>query len=71
MAKTKSEIVLEALTNYGSSSAKQLSAYIKRTYNEDISPASVSGQLRRPVNEGKVGKSNLTGTTVYWVRKEE
>lgn len=66
---TKQEIVLEALSTYGSSSAKQLSAYIKRTYNEDISPSSVSGQLRRPVNEGKVSKSNLTGTTVYWIKR--
>lgn len=65
------ELILEALTTFGTSSAKQLSAYIKRTYNEDISPASVSGQLRRPVSQGQVAKSNLTGTTVYWVRKEE
>ena len=67
---TKNEMVLEALTNFGTSSAKQLSAYIKRHYNEDISPASVSGQLRTPVNQGKVSKSNLTGTTVYWIRKD-
>lgn len=67
---TKIEIILEALTLYGSSSAKQLSGYIKRQYDEEISPASVSGQLRKPVAEGKVSKSNLTGTTVYWIRKE-
>lgn len=66
---TKSEIVLEALTNYGTSSAKQLSAYIKRQYNEDISPASVSGQLRKYYNSGMIGKCNSAGTTVYWRMK--
>lgn len=67
---TTKELVFEALSNYGSSSAKQLSCYIKRKYGEDVSPASVSGQLRGFVNRGKVGKSNLTGTTVYWVLRE-
>lgn len=67
---TKIEIIMEALANYGTSSAKQLSGYIKRTYNEDISPASVSGQLRKPIAQGKVVKSSYTGTTVYWIRKE-
>lgn len=68
---TKQEIVLEALSTYGSSSAKQLSAYIKRVYNEDISPASVSGQLRKPISLGLVSKSSYTGTTVYWIKKEK
>lgn len=67
---TKTELILEALANYGTSSAKQLSAYIKRHYGEDIPPASISGQLRKPVNGGQVAKCNMTGTTVYWVRKE-
>lgn len=65
----KKKIVFNALDQYGCSSAKQLSCYIKRSTGEDISPASVSGQLRSLVAQGKVGKSNLTGVTTYWVNK--
>lgn len=64
------ELVFESLKTFGTSSAKQLSCYIKRTHGVDISPASVSGRLRYFVDRGAVAKSNLTGTTVYWVNKE-
>lgn len=67
---TKKEIVLQMLDRYSCVTANQLSGFIKRTTGEDMSPASVGGQLRSLVNQGKVGKSNLTGKTVYWRIKE-
>lgn len=70
MEKTKKELVYEALNQYGCVTANQLAGYIKRTTGEAITPSSVSGQLRSFVNQGKVGKSNATGKTVYWVVKE-
>lgn len=66
---TKQEIVLTALQNYGTSSAKQLSCYIKRVMKEDISPSSAAGQLRSLFGQGKVCKCDYLGQTVYWVPK--
>lgn len=65
---TKQEIVLEALGRFGTSNNKQLSAFIKRKFNVDISPSSVSGTLRTLVAQGLVGKSNCgAGCTMYWL----
>lgn len=65
---TKSKMVYETLKQYSCVNSKVLSGWIKRIYNEDISPASVSGSLRKYVAQGKVGKSNCgNGSTVYWV----
>lgn len=66
--KDKKTIVVEALKDYGCCTGKQLSAYIKRRFNEDISPASVGGVLRSMVNQGLVGKSNCgAGSMRYWL----
>lgn len=68
MEKAKKTLIQEALENYGTCNAKQLSCYIKRKYNETISPAAVSGVLRTLVTRGVVGKSNCgAGSTMYWV----
>ena len=69
MVQTNRELVYEATKEWGCSSAKSISAYIKRSRGIDISPSSVSGTLRALVDCGKVGKSSLTGETVYWVNK--
>lgn len=64
----KKTIICEALKQYGTCSAKQLSAFIKRRFNEDISPASCTGTLRALVSRGLVGKSNCgAGSTMYWL----
>lgn len=61
------ELVIQALTEYSCVTTKQLSNYIKRMYNQAISPASIGGILRTFEREGKVGKSNCGIGTHYWV----
>lgn len=64
----KKEIVVDTLKRYRCVSASQLSGWIKKTHNVDMSPSSVSGILRGLVSRGLVGKSNCgNGKTVYWV----
>lgn len=64
----KTKFVKDALTTYGTCNAKQLSCFIKRKYNEDISPSVISGVLRTLVAKGAAGKSNCgAGSTMYWV----
>lgn len=64
---TNKELVLRALSEYSCVTTKELSNYIKRTYNESISPASIGGVLRTYIKEGKVAKSNCGIGTHYWV----
>lgn len=65
---TKKTFIQEALAEYGTCNAKQLSLFIKRKYQEDISPSSISGVLRTLVSQGLAGKSNCgAGSTMYWV----
>lgn len=66
--KANSSFICEALKIFGTSNAKQLSCFIKRKFDEDISPAAVSGALRGMVAKGIVGSSNCgAGATYYWV----
>lgn len=68
----KREMIIEALTNYGASTAKQLSCYINRTYGETITPAAISGTLKSLVNKGEAGSSKCGNTqTTYWMNKKE
>lgn len=65
---TKKEIVIEALNQFGTSNNKQLSAFIKRKFDVDMTPSSVTGTLRTLVSQGLVGKSNCgAGCTMYWL----
>ena len=46
--------------------------WIKKTYNVDMSAATVRGMLRSLTAKGLVGSSNCgNGFTVYWVVKDE
>ena len=64
----KKESVLDTLKKYKCGSASQLSGWIKKTHDVDMSPSSVSGVLRGLVSHGLVGKSNCgNGKTIYWV----
>lgn len=68
---TTKELVFSSLGEFGTSSAKSLSCYIKRAHGVDVPPGSVAGHLRDFVNKGTVGKSQCGGpTVVYWVIKE-
>lgn len=68
---TKAELVYEVLNQYSCVSAKELSMWIKRTKDIDMSPQSVSGVLRTLTVKGKVGCSNCgNGATVYWCRND-
>ena len=65
---TKQEIVVKALEMNGTSNNKQLSAFIKRKFDVDMTPSSVTGTLRTLVSQGQVGKSNCgAGCTMYWL----
>lgn len=64
----KKEIVIDTLKKYKCVSASQLSGWIKKAHDVDMSPSSVSGVLRGLVSRGLVGKSNCgNGKIVYWV----
>ena len=63
---SKKELILRALSEYSCVTAKELSNYIKRTYKEDISPASISGALKVFERQGKVAKSDCGLGTHYW-----
>lgn len=62
----RKELILRALTEYSCVTAKELSNYIKRTYKEEISPASICGALKTFERQGKVAKSNCGIGTHYW-----
>lgn len=64
---TNKELILRALSEYSCVTTKELSNYIKRTYNQSISPSSIAGALRTYIQEGKVAKSNCGIGTHYWV----
>ena len=51
----KKEIVIDTLKKYKCVSASQLSGWIKKTHDVDMSPSSVSGVLRGLVSHGLVG----------------
>ena len=64
---TNKELILRALSEYSCVTTKELSNYIKRTYNHFISPSSIAGTLRTYIQEGKVVKSNCGIGTHYWI----
>lgn len=64
---TKKELIFQALSEYSCVTTKELSNYIKRQYQEEISPSSIAGALRVFEKEGLVSKSNCGIGTHYWV----
>ena len=69
MVKTKidKDLILRALSEYSCSTSKELSNYIKRTYNEAFAPSTITRVLNEFEKEGKVAKSNCGIGTHYWV----
>lgn len=67
----KKEKILDILKTTGCITAKEISGFIIRKFNETISPQSVSGSLRPLIQQGQVGNcKNANGQTVYWINKE-
>lgn len=68
---TKKEMIIDILKTTGCLTAKQIQSFILRKYNKNITPASVSGNLRPYIERGYVGSSkNTVNHTVYWINKE-
>lgn len=64
----KKEIVTKVLSKYSCLTAREISAFAKRDFNEDITPPQVTGSLRVMYLAGTVSKSkNLNNKTVYWL----
>lgn len=64
----KREMVIKVLSACGTSTAKQISAFAKRKFDYDITPASVSGSLRWLVSRGLAGSSkDENNQTRYWL----
>lgn len=64
----KREMVIKVLRACGTSTAKQISAFAKRKFDYDITPASVSGSLRWLVSRGLAGSSkDENNQTRYWL----
>lgn len=64
----KREMVIKVLKTCGTSTAKQISAFAKRKFDYDITPASVSGSLRWLVSRGLAGSSkDENNQTRYWL----
>lgn len=64
----KREMVIKVLKDSGTLTARQISAFAKRKYDFDITPASASGALRWLVSRGLVGSSkDEHNQTRYWL----
>lgn len=68
LPRTNEGIVLRVMKNHDCQSSKSISMDAKRLFDYEISPASVSGVLRKLVAAGIVANSrNEYGTTIYWL----
>ena len=68
LPRTNEGIVLMVMKNPDCQSSKSISMDAKRLFDYTISPASVSGVLRKLVAAGVVANSrNEFGTTIYWL----
>lgn len=66
----KKELVKAVLAKHSCLNAKEISAFARRLFNEEITPSSASGVCRAMYDKGLVGKSSATGKTVYWLTEE-
>lgn len=65
---TSKEMIFNVLKEYGCSTTFQIKGMVYRAYNERLSEASISGQLRGLVSKGIAAKSyNGSGKMVYWI----
>lgn len=63
------EMAVKILKAHSCLTATELKGFIYRTFGENLSPNSISGNLRALVSAGWVGKSPspTNGKTVYWL----
>ena len=67
---TKKDMILEEHGEHPCQNANEIKGFIYRKFNELYSAQSISGVLRSSYAQGKIGKSNATGKTVYWIIEE-
>ena len=62
-------MTVEILKAHSCLTANELKGFIYRTFGENLSPNSISGNLRALVSAGYVGKSLSpnNGKTAYWL----
>lgn len=64
----KKEMVIKVLSECGTLTAKQISAFAKRKYDFDITPSSASGVMRGLIGQGLAGSSkDENNQTRYWL----
>ena len=69
--KEKQDLILKTLEAHGCLTAHEVSMFIKRDFNEVISPQSISGNMRSMAGFRKVGSSRRDdGKVIYWRIKE-
>lgn len=62
------ETIIKVLTHYPVCTTKEIAKFAWQAYGVDMTPASVSSQLRLMRNTAKIGSSkNEYGATVYWL----
>ena len=69
MADITKNMAVEILKAHSCLTANELKGFIFRTFGENLSPNSISGNMRALVSAGWVGKSQSpnNGKTVYWL----
>lgn len=64
----KKKTVIKVLSECGTLTAKQISAFAKRKHNFDITPQGASGVMRYLVSHGMAGSSkDENNQTRYWL----
>lgn len=64
----KKKTVIKVLSEYGTLTAKQISAFAKRKYDFDITPQGASGVMRGLIGQGLAGSSkDENNHTRYWL----
>lgn len=69
---TNKEMIIEVLKKHSCLTSFEIKGFIYRTYNVNLTPASISGTLRPVIAAGLAAASkNSDGKTVYWLTNPE
>lgn len=65
---TNADFVVGVLKNFSCLNSAEISRFIKRKFNETVSPSGVAGSLRALIANGYAASSrDGDGKTVYWL----
>ena len=65
---TGKEMVLEIIKEYACLNSTEISQFIKRKFNEDVSSSSAAGAIRPLIAQGYAASSrDANNRTVYWL----